>query len=152
MKPIQIAACLGLAVAFLACGATPSASAHEFLEVQLELSDDSLKAGQSLGMTLVVTNKWSQPIALTFSSSCQDNFQVRRAGQLVWDLESGRFCAQVLTVRTLEPGETVSYERTWDQTGNDGAKAPAGDYEAVGQLLSRPRLSSSPKPFVIRDS
>lgn len=151
MRASRIAVSVALAAAVVGCSDSPSAAGLELLELRLELSTEMLQAGQPLGMTLLVTNRSDRSVEITFPTACQENFLVRQGTLTVWELDAGRLCAQVVTELTLGPGETVTFQTTWDQVDNDGDRVPPGEYEAVGQLLSSPPRSSPPRPFSIAD-
>lgn len=146
---VAVVACGGNSPSTVPDGNSPS-TIQDGLELRLELDAARLEAGQPLGLKLVVGNPSQGPVTVVFPTACEENFVVRRGAEPVWELASGRMCAQVMSERTLEPGDTLTYQATWNQEDDDGTAVPAGEYVVVGELLSRPPRSTPAETFVIR--
>jgi intracellular proteinase inhibitor BsuPI/copper amine oxidase-like protein len=106
--------------------------------VQLRLTSDrpAYPASAPVVLTLTVTNAGRAPVTLQFSSGQKYDFEVRRAGQVVWRWAAERMFTQALTSMTLAPGERKTFTETWKQVGNDGQAVPAGSYEVVATLTT----------------
>jgi hypothetical protein len=115
--------------------------------VQLRLTSDqaAYPVGAPVTLTLTVTNAGRAPVTLQFSSGQKYDFEVRRAGQVVWRWAADRMFTQALTSMTLAPGERKLFTETWKQVGNDGQAVPAGSYEVVATLttMERPQPRSA---------
>jgi hypothetical protein len=106
--------------------------------VQLRLTSDraTYPVGAPVALTLAVINAGRAPVTLQFSSGQKYDFEVRRAGQVVWRWAADRMFTQALTSMTLAPGERKAFTETWKQVGNDGQAVPAGSYEVVATLTT----------------
>ena len=84
-------------------------------------------------LSLAVTNTSSAPVELSFGSSQQYDFLVRRAdGVTVWTWSADKMFLAVITARTLAPGETVTWSAQWSPPA-------AGTYVATGIVTGSPR-------------
>jgi len=81
-----------------------------------------------------VTNTGSDPVELTFTSGQTADLTVFEADgdDQVWQWSRGRMFTQAMRYPTLQPGETVSEELTWEDP-------PSGEYRARGTLAARER-------------
>jgi hypothetical protein len=77
-------------------------------------------------------------VTLNFPSSCEAFFAVMDAsGAVVYDDLQHAICFFVLTQRTVQPAETVTYSFEWHQTSNSGQQVPApATYRIRGYLDS----------------
>ena len=110
----------------------------------LTVSMDARVLGDSVHLSLHVTNISTDPVALEFPSSQQYDFVVRgEDGATVWSWSAARSFAQVLTADTVAPGATRSYTEVW------GPDAMTGDYVAEGRLLAtdHPAVLAIPIPL-----
>ena len=112
------------------CPGVNTAPGSDMLRATLTASP----AGPSaVSLTLAVTNTSRAPVTLTFGSSQQFDFTVRRAdGASVWTWSADRSFLTVITSRTLAAGETVTYSAQW-------TSAPPGTYVATGSVTGSPR-------------
>ena len=120
-------------------------------KVSLDLASSSLALGEPLHFTVVVTNTGDAGGALSFSSGCGTNFLVLDRSGVIWDdlAMSHRLCTADAPTRELAPGESRTWEGTWDQRTPTGPTA-AGDYRIQVSVLSVPHLPVSEAPFSIR--
>lgn len=92
-------------------------------------------AGDSVRLTLQVTNATAAPLALAFSSGQTYDFAVARGGETLWQWSADKRWMQALRSETLAPGETRTYTEPW-------IPGPA----AHGDLTARAWLTSSSHP------
>lgn len=120
--------------------------------LQLRLTSDhpSYPVGAPVVLTLTVTNPARSPVTLEFSSGQKYDFEVRRAGQVVWRWAADRMFTQALTSLTLGPGERLSFSERWNQKDNQGQQVPAGTYEAVATLTTMGRPQPHTAPITLR--
>jgi hypothetical protein len=106
---------------------------------------------EPVALTLTVANPGRSPVTLQFPSSQQYDFEVRRAGQVVWRWSAGRMFAQALTSLTLGAGEQRVFTQSWNQQDNNDQPVAPGAYEAAATLttMGRPRPQTEPLPFRI---
>jgi hypothetical protein len=87
--------------------------------------------GDSVRLTLHITNVTSGPIALEFSSGQRYDFAVSEpGGRSVWRWSADRSFMQMMSADTLRPGESRQYTETWHGTQGDA------EYVATGWLTS----------------
>ena len=95
--------------------------------------------------TLTVTNDGDDPVELSFRSGQRFDFVVERIddtdggrtdgedgeedGEVVWRYSDGRMFTQALGRESLEPGESRTYEATWEDP-------TAGEYEVRGTVTA----------------
>src|SRR5439155_14861240 len=117
---------------------------------QLRLTTDrpAYPAGAPVALSLTVTNPGNAPVTLQFSSGQKYDFEVRRAGQVVWRWAADRMFTQALTSLTLAPGERKVFTETWKQVDNNGHAVPAGSYEATAMLTTMDK--PQPRPETVR--
>jgi hypothetical protein len=100
----------------------------------LQTDGTTYPLGQPVAITYLVTNHDTVPLTLHFPTTCQAFFAVADAGGTqVYDQRFHTGCFMVLTERTWQPGETVTYTFTWTQVNDAGSQVPApADYSIRG--------------------
>lgn len=83
----------------------------------------------SLELTLDVVNEGTEPVELTFRSGRRADFVALDDGKEVWRWSEGRMFTQALDEATLQPGESVSFDGSWDDPD-------PGEYLVRGTLAS----------------
>lgn len=127
-----------LSLAAAACVAANGASggdraaSREASDLVLSLQVNPM--GDSVGLTLQVTNGGSAPLPLEFRSGQEFDFAVLRGSQEIWRWSSDMMFTQALHTETLAPGETRTYRAAWRPPA--GAQ---GEYTALGQLTVHDR-------------
>jgi hypothetical protein len=82
-------------------------------------------AGETVRITVTLTNRTSQTVTLNFPSTCQAFFKVETpAGAPVYDHRLHVGCFFVLTSLTLTPGQSQAYQFSWRQINDAGALVP----------------------------
>ncbi|WP_420126677.1 BsuPI-related putative proteinase inhibitor [Longimicrobium sp.] len=93
-----------------------------------------VEAGDTVILTLQVTNPSAAPVAFTFPSGQSYDFAIRAGGAEVWRWSADRGFTQAVRTVTLAPGETWTFGERW-------APPPGtrGEFTAVGRLTSSDR-------------
>ena len=121
----------------LACSASHVESTVDTTELTVTAVTDrsSVAAGQTLRITVTVTNRSVASRTLRFSSGCQTDYEFLDArGEVA--ATSRQMCLQALTQRTLEPGESFSDAHTWSRGSIDSPQLAPGDYQLRAVLLA----------------
>ncbi len=92
-------------------------------------------AGDTVRMTLQVTNATAGPLTVSFPSGQTYDFAVLRGGETLWQWSANKRWIQALRDETLAPGETRTYAEPWVP------EAPVR-----GELTARGWLTSSSHP------
>lgn len=114
-----------------AAGPPASADAAEALVSTLSVEP----AGDTVRLSLQVTNATDAPLALVFPSGQSYDFAVLRGGETLWHWSADRSFIQSVRQETLAVGETRTYTESWVPA------SPAG-----GELTARAWLTSSSHP------
>jgi len=123
----------------------------DLLTADIKLNGGSYAIGEPIVMTITVTNKAERAITLTFPSAQRYDFIVKKGKEAVWQWSAGRMFAQVVGRYEIAPGDTISYQYTWDQTALDGTKPGLGAYTIEGLVMLSPPFRVGPKAFGIVD-
>jgi len=92
--------------------------------------------GACVQFTYAIRNAGSQPITYNFTSSKLFDLWVQWGEVEVYRYSRGKAYATVMTSLTLQPGESRSFEVTWDQCGPDCKQVGPGAYNVYAQLAS----------------
>lgn len=82
-------------------------------------------------------NTSDSPITVTFTSGKTADVTVYEQGSIdvdsepVWKWSSGRMFTQAMQEETVQPGEEIHEEFTWEDP-------PSGEYVALGELVGNP--------------
>ncbi len=114
------------------------------LQFDLQLNQSQIKLDENVEMTLLVTNVSDQPIRLRFDSGQVFDFLAVKEPTVgdgpefvVWNWAHDRaFTLQILAF-SIQPGETKSYQVTWNGRGNNG-DAVNGRFAIRAVLVSIP--------------
>ncbi|WP_135820110.1 BsuPI-related putative proteinase inhibitor [Halostella litorea] len=92
----------------------------------------SLDVAADDGVTFVFTveNDGAEPVDLRFPDALEADFAVHDGDREVWRFSEGRMFAQALGSETIPPGESATYEASWDDP-------ESGEYDAVATLEAR---------------
>lgn len=74
---------------------------------------DTMETRDGLGFEFTVTNRSPDPVELEFRSGLQADFAVLDADAEIWRWSDGKAFTQMLETKTLDPGDSISYSRTW---------------------------------------
>jgi hypothetical protein len=107
------------------------------LTAQLE-APASARSGDSITLRMVLRNETASPVALPAMSPGNEAFDLimRTAeGKTVWRHLAGQYISGVGQSRVVQPGETVTYEASWNGRGADGVPLRPGSYIVTGRLV-----------------
>lgn len=125
------------------------------LRLSLQLSRSSLAAGETLTLALNVANSSSYPIDLMAGGQVYDFYAVPAAAWVseskdtiqlpphVWSWAHERFFAQVISRRSVAPGETLHFEEQWNGRDNSGDLLE-GTFWIIGKLATMPGGYTAP--------
>lgn len=114
------------------------------LALELQASRTALPPGGETELALTVTNQSGHPVKLDFRSGQTYDLVISREGEEVWRWSYDRFFTQALRSITMEPGESMSFQETWEGRDNAGNTVPPGEYETVGILATIPERRAEP--------
>ncbi|MCH8021243.1 hypothetical protein IH785_15450 [candidate division KSB1 bacterium] len=114
------------------------------LQFDLQLNQSQIKPDEDVEMTLLITNVSDQPIRLRFDSGQVFDFLAVKEPvvgdgpeSVVWNWAHDKaFTLQILAF-SIQPGETKSYQVTWDGRDNNG-DAVNGRFAIRAVLVSIP--------------
>src|SRR2546428_2758324 len=100
---------------------------------------DTYVPSDTVHIKLNATNKGTQPATFTFRDACSGfQFQITDStGSLVYTNVPPPFapCAQVITVITIQPGQTLTVGMLdWKQVNQQGQPVPPGSYTITGVI------------------
>lgn len=92
-------------------------------------------AGDTVGLTLTVSNSSGEPRTFEVTSAQAFDFVAQSGGDEIWRWSSGMSFAQVLTPLTIEAGGSEVYRAAWETEGVE-----PGDYTVTGTFAGLPEL------------
>lgn len=128
------------------------------LRLELQVSKSQIKPGEAVELTLLVTNVTDSPLTLTFHSGQIFDFEVAKIPPpgslapeiLIWNWAHNKaFTLQIWTL-VVQPGETKSYQVTWDGKDNNG-NTVQDKFAIRASLLSVPGGSPEEKSIVVEN-
>ena len=129
---------ISISMLLLALGCSTSqleSSVEPEIVVTVTADRASVAEGQSLQITVAAVNRASTERTLEFSSGCLTTFEfLDSSGRVVG--EAQQMCVQVVTRKTLKPGESLSESHAWARGGLDLPRLAAGSYALRGVLLT----------------
>lgn len=130
------------------------------LDLELQLSKTEIVQGESVDLTLLVTNSGQNPLTLHFSSGQFFDFFASRDQQsdprgtrrtVLWNWAHDKAFTLSLQDVTLAPGKSQSYQVSWDGVSNDGTII-LGEVVVGAELVSVPGGSPTNKVLQIKGS
>jgi hypothetical protein len=106
---------------------------------------------EPIHMKLVVKNPSDRKMQLTFPTAQGFDFIIRKGRETVWSWSWGRMFAQVLGEASLAPGDSLTYEYTWNGFLPGGKSPELGRYTMQGVLMTTPRIETGQKEFGLID-
>lgn len=106
---------------------------------------------EPIPMKLVVRNETGRTLRLTFPTAQRFDFRIRKYREPIWSWSDGRMFAQAGERLAIEPGDSVTYEYTWDGKLADGSLPRLGRYWARGVLMTAPPIQTEERQFGIVD-
>ncbi len=112
------------------------------LRLELALNKTVYVVGESVAATVTARHEGRTPLGVQFNSGQRFDLIVRRRGALIWRWSNDKAFIQVVQEVSLRPGETMTFQATWDQLDLQGRRVEPGEYEMIGVFLGRgPGLS-----------
>lgn len=146
---LRLAIGLVLTALLVSCGDSPTAPAPP--APASSLTATAVQTGpRAVALTLVVVNPGTMPLVYSFSDSCQVDFAISASSSDVWTWSKHHACLQVLTELRIDPGQSRTFETTWDLRRDDGGVARPGTYAVRGSLRTDPPIQSRLSSFVVR--
>lgn len=133
--------------ALRATGGTSADADTGGLEATVEVKDDP--DPRSVELILRACNTSGAPLTRSFGTAQRYDFEVSRAGEVVWRWSEGRAFGQVVGEETWEPGACKTWTERWDGTSSQGVPQATGSYVATGVLASSPELRSGAAGFCL---
>ena len=95
-----------------------------------------VRLGEPVPVKLCLTNPTDQPITVYLQGrpTAFDILVTDSRGAAVWHRMEGEVIAAILGIRTLAPGEIISFEDVWSQRDDRGKPVGPGTYSVVGLL------------------
>jgi hypothetical protein len=101
---------------------------------------------------LTVTNTSDKLLPFHFNSGQSYDFAIvdTQTGQEIWRWSRRMFFTQVIRSEALRPNREWKFEAVWNRRDSDLNPVPAGQYQLVGIVATRPPLESDPVTFEVR--
>lgn len=110
----------------------------ETLVVHVETDSNSYSLGTTVTVRINGTNRGTKSLVFDWPTSCVFDFEVTDSqGNEVFGFAKNVACAQVLTQLKIEPGETRSYNASWNQISNVGSNVGPGEYHLTAWLVGQ---------------
>ena len=121
------------------------------LSVSLTTEKSIYRLGETINLTLVVTNDSDRAFQAVFPSAKRYDFAVYDADDnLVWRWSADRGFAQALTPLEIKPGERAVFTAEWQQQDSQGGfQVPDGDYTLKGALLYQAGVNNATRKITI---
>jgi hypothetical protein len=113
---------------------------EQVLDARILASDRDLLPGETTSLTVQITNTLTDPVRLTFPTTCQALLFIRNDKGRVTTPENGTYeCASVPSALDILPGETAEYHFEWGggiEFGPPGTstRVAPGTYYASAEL------------------
>src|SRR2546428_2982750 len=137
---VTLAVVIALAIPF-GFPATPVRQLGTVHDVTFNVSTDKAqyRPGEPVVITGILRNTATVPVRLSQGTSCDNSLaSVEDAsGKSLWIDPSvyWRNCLQVIVETTLEPGQTRTYQVTWNQTDATGSAVPPDHADRVVYIV-----------------
>jgi len=115
------------------------------VRVQATLDKTELKAGEPLAVTITATNTTKEAQTLHFGSGQSfDVFINNEDGQPIWSWGANKRFTMALRSVELQPGETKTFDATWNGEALPDFKLAPGTYSVQAVLTTNPRVFAAP--------
>lgn len=130
------------------CVGIPHASAGiGDLQVTVKTDKGSYTSGETVLISVILTNTGTSSATLNFGSTCQASYTVEGSGRAWYSFP--HVCAMALTNLTLAPGQVKVYRFSWDQKDASGNLVPSpGDFLIRGDTVNPFPQGSQRSPSV----
>ena len=128
----------------IGCGGSNNDSQDPLLQTRLVLQDvfsqesNRFAQGETITLSLTLTNYSDEAVTLNFTSGQQyDFYVVSNQGAEIWRWSGDRAFTDALTELLVPGKESIEVEVIWDQTLLIEQQLPIGDYIAFGSFLDQ---------------
>jgi hypothetical protein len=139
-RPVVAALALGVAGTFRCSSLKPSDDSvggpGGEVVVEVRVTPTTIRPGEAATITVRVTNASAAARILEFPNSCQTSYEFLDGADKVVG-SAMEMCAQVLTSRTLAPGESFADDHSWGRRPIDVPQLAPGTYRVRGILLAK---------------
>ena len=108
------------------------------LRLEMTVAKASFQPGEPVGITMRVINVSGAPVTVTTGGQ-QYDVLVRQRGALVWQWSHDKAFTQAVRTIEMPPGDTRSYQTSWDQRDLQGRAVEPGAYEVSCVLMTGQR-------------
>ena len=127
------------------------------LELGVSLEKTVFNVGESVNVTLTITNISQQTVNFTHTGMDFDFLVYNDSGGLIYQWSVGKAFPMFITIAALAPGGNVTATYTWPQTCNVPAsttnlQVPPGTYYIVGKSNPTYGLQTAPTQITIISS
>ena len=113
--------------------------ATQNIQLRLTLEAPSrVRQGVPVPLVFTVTNTGKTPVTLQLTGRTPTaDFRVTDLhGRSIWSRLRGQIMLGALRLFPLDAGKSLSFRQAWDQRTDSGGRAPPGEYQVVGVLLT----------------
>jgi hypothetical protein len=133
------AAALSIAVAGCVEKADIPVAPVQILSMQVSASPRDLPRGESMTLTVTLTNTLDETVRLSFPTTCQVVLFIRDSGNRVVARHRTDDCATVPSLITLHAGQSATFTFVWSGESElgppgSGSPLPAGNYYASAEM------------------
>ncbi len=115
------------------------------MQFQISTTKSRFKIGEAATFSLKVLNTGKTTQDLRFSSAQRFGVSISdEAGTQVWSWAANKRFAESLGKLSLAPGESKTFEATWDGQALPGQKITPGSYTVQATLTSDPPIVAAP--------
>ena len=123
-------------------------AAKAAVAVTVETDKTNYKVDEIVRFTITAQNQRETEQTLIFTSGQSFDIRIREnrkdESPVVWNWSHGRMFTMALRRMKLAPGETKTYEATWDQKDNEGDIVPRSNYRVEAQLKANGGIHAEP--------
>lgn len=107
-------------------------------KIKLTTPKKVVSRGDNVTLALEIQNVTKHEIKIIYPTAQGYDFEIKdRSGKTVWTWSRGRLFAQVISERTLTPGEKIDFSAVWPQLNNAGRSVKSGKYVIFGRWLAK---------------
>jgi hypothetical protein len=129
---------------------------RQALTLEFRTSAETLRHGETLTLTLTVTNRHDSPITVQTGGQKFDFFALpggavtapTRSSSVLWNWAYDKVFIAIVEVMTFQPGESRTFTVEWDGRNNNGDLLE-GEFWLGARLVARPGGYSPLRPVVV---
>lgn len=121
------------------------------VRVELRLNKSAFDIGESLEITLELSNQGPETASVQFPTGQMYDLVVLSGSQRIWQWSLGRVFTQAFTTLSLRAGESKIFQERWNQRDAQDRQVPSGGYEMLGVFPAQGgRVPSPPDALRVR--